>query len=409
MTKSIRAWMAWAVVTFFYAYQYILRVIPGIMMDEIRLKYTVDASQFGDFSGIYYIGYTLLMLPIGYFLDRFGPRLIVSFSIVAALLGLVPLVYSDSWTMAVVGRFLLGIGSCGAILGVFKVIRQEFPAHRFATMLGLSVTVGVMGALYGGAPVQLLTDTYGWTDVLKGLMLLGFALAVGALIVFSNNAKDLEPKNPPSLLADIKAIFMHKKILWIALFAALMVGPLEGFADVWGKSFLVSVYGMDKAQAAFIPSLMFIGMAIGSPLLAYIAEKRNSFMLVTLLSGGGMFVLFSLFLFFALPIWAVYASLTLIGIFSAYQILAIHMNGTSVSKDHAGLATAFTNMVIMSFGTFFHIGIGKTMVALWDGQMTDTVAVYTPFAYRMALGLIPLGCLLGVMGFYFVKRKYRGN
>ena len=191
MTKSIRAWMAWAVVTFFYAYQYILRVIPGIMMDEIRLKYTVDASQFGDFSGIYYIGYTLLMLPIGYFLDRFGPRLIVSFSIVAALLGLVPLVYSDSWTMAVVGRFLLGIGSCGAILGVFKVIRQEFPAHRFATMLGLSVTVGVMGALYGGAPVQLLTDTYGWTDVLKGLMLLGFALAVGALIVFSNNAKDL--------------------------------------------------------------------------------------------------------------------------------------------------------------------------------------------------------------------------
>lgn len=405
MTKGMRSWFAWGVVTLFYAYQYILKVAPAIMIDDIREKFTIDATQFGTFSGVYYIGYSLIHLPLGYWLDRFGPRLVVTIAILISLLGMIPLVYSDSWTMAVLGRFLLGAGSAGAILGVFKVIRQEFPAHRFATLLGFSVTVGVMGAMYGGAPVEMLMRDHGWMDVSKGLIILGAVLAGVTFMVFSNHKKDHEPTNPPSLRDDISALMRHKKVWWVALCAAMMVGPLEGFADVWGRSFLINVYGLSKETAAFAPSLMFIGMAIGCPLLARVSEKYNAFLSITRYAGLGMGILCILFLYFKLSVAILYPVFFIIGILSAYQVLAIHLNGVSVSKDHAGLVTAFTNMVIMSFGSVFHYGIGSTMDLLWDGQTAAGVPVYAPQAYSISLGLIPLGCFLGFIGFQKLLRK----
>ncbi len=64
-TSRIMAYCAWIIASIFYAYQYILRVMPNIMFDDIMQQLHIDAAVFGQFSGIYYIGYTLMHLPIG--------------------------------------------------------------------------------------------------------------------------------------------------------------------------------------------------------------------------------------------------------------------------------------------------------------------------------------------------------
>jgi sugar phosphate permease len=45
------AWSAWLIVSIFYAYQYILRVIPNIMMNDIMQQFHMDDAVLGQFSG----------------------------------------------------------------------------------------------------------------------------------------------------------------------------------------------------------------------------------------------------------------------------------------------------------------------------------------------------------------------
>src|SRR5215213_258326 len=122
--SRIIAWAVWMIASVFYAYQYILRVMPSIMLDDIMQQFHIGAAVFGQFSGVYYIGYSLMHLPIGIMLDRYGPRKIMTGCILLTVIGLLPIIYAQSWMYPILGRALIGIGSSAAILGTFKIIRM---------------------------------------------------------------------------------------------------------------------------------------------------------------------------------------------------------------------------------------------------------------------------------------------
>ncbi len=396
---AAQAWLAWGIVSFFYAFQYILRVSPSIMMDDIRVKFSLDTQQFGDFSGIYYIGYALMHIPVGLMLDRFSPRQVISGSIFLCSLGIAPLVYTDSWEMAFWGRFLLGAGSSTAILGVFKVISLNFPAKKLGTILGFSVTIGLLGGIYGGQPVQSLVSAYGWSDVVKMLVYTGIGLALLTYFLIPKR-KDVHDDVPLKTIgSDLKTVCKAPLVLSTALFAAMMVGPMEGFADVWGVSYLMQVYELSKDTASSLPSLIFFGMGFGSPMLAFIAEKHNSHVAIVKLSALVMGGLFVAMLFSQLSLLALQVSFFIIGVFSAYQVLIMHINSTRVASNYAGLVTAITNMVIMSFGYIFHHLIGRIMNESWTGESIDGIRVYSSQAYTNGLVVIPIALGLAVIGF----------
>src|SRR6188768_3761082 len=120
------AWSVWLIASVFYAYQYVLRVMPNIMLGDIMLQFGIDEAAFGQFSGVYYIGYSLMHIPLGLMLDRFGPRKVMTGCILLTLVGLLPLLFASTWSYPVAGRFLIGLSSSAAILGVFKLIRMMF-------------------------------------------------------------------------------------------------------------------------------------------------------------------------------------------------------------------------------------------------------------------------------------------
>lgn len=95
-TSRVIAWFVWIIASIFYAYQYILRVMPSIMMNDITAQFHIDATVFGQFSGVYYLGYSLMHLPIGILLDRFGPRKIMTLCILLPVVGLLPLLFQNT-------------------------------------------------------------------------------------------------------------------------------------------------------------------------------------------------------------------------------------------------------------------------------------------------------------------------
>lgn len=384
--KRTWAWGAWIIASVFYAYQYVLRVMPSIMLTDIMEQFNINAATFGQFSGVYYIGYSLMHLPIGIMLDRFGPKKVMTLSIILTVLGLMPLLFSNYWLFPIIGRFFVGLGSSAAILGVFKIIRMTFKEKEFPRMLSFSVTIGLIGAIYGGGPVSYLKEVFGYQTVIEAFAFAGIGLALITYWLVP------EIKKPPekTIASDIKSVLSNAKVIWTCVFAGLMVGPLEGFADVWGAGFLKHVYGFDSSLAASMPSVIFVGMCFGAPLLSFIAGKIGY---VRAIIGAGitMATSFALLLLWQMSIEVMMGSFILVGISSAYQILAIYKASTYVQESVAGLTTAIANMIIMIFGYLFHSVIG--------GIINLTGGEFAPFALICGTSIIPITLSIGVCGF----------
>lgn len=404
MATRSRMWLMWGLASFFYAYQYILRLLPNVTMGDLMAQFQIDAQIFGQLSGIYYIGYALMHIPLGLWLDRIGPKIMLPICMILCGVGLLPFVYADSWLYPCVGRFLIGIGSSGAILGVFKIIRLCFAEKDFTKMLGFSVTIGLMGAIYGGWPVHWMLGYFGWQHTFLGLALVGIIFAIITFFLVPASSE-----STGSIFKDIKAVFGNINVIFICLLAGFMVGPLEGFADGWSGGFLQTVYGLGEDAAASLPTLIFIGMGFGSPLLSMLAQKWGNYFLAIAATAFVMAVSFSLLLTGAMPPITLSALFFLIGFCCAYQILAIYKAGLAAKPEVVGLTTAVANMIIMLFGYVFHAGIGFIMSRVWDGVTVDGVAQYSSAQYMQALSFIPIMLAVGLVGFLWLAKREAGR
>lgn len=404
-SKLAVAWVLCLLTSIFYAFQYVLRLLPNIMKDEIMLKYAIDASDFGNFNGIYYIGYSLLHLPVGLMLDRIGPKYVLSVSIFLCGLGIIPPLYCDSWWINVFGRFLLGAGSTTAILGMFYVIRLNFPPERFASILGISVTLGLAGALFGNRPLGILKEIFGWENVLHILFIVAIILSVLFLVTMPNQKENVEHQKV-SIISDLRELLSNTHVWAVALLAGLMIGPLEGFTDAWGVPFFKTVYAIDEANSQILPSMIFLGFCFGAPVLGYLGQKYKRPYSIMIFSALLMGLIFSLILMFQLTnIPLLYVLMTLAGVLCAYQIFMIFINTRVVKPYLVGISSSFTNMVVMSFGAIFHSVIGWIMVKCWDGQTVDGLPVYSSHAHIYGLMIIPLALFGAFLGFILIKPK----
>ncbi len=385
------AFAVWSIAAIFYAYQYILRVMPSSMLEDLMLQFNFDAATYGQFSGVYYIGYSAMHLPIGIALDRFGPRKVMTICILLTVIGLLPIIFSDYWVLPIIGRAFIGIGSSAAILGTFKVIRVAFNEKSFASMLGWAVTIGLLGAIYGGGPVNYLSEHIGYINVVEILTIAGLVLAILTYIV----VPEVKTKNDSSVIADIKEVMTNKRVLAICALGGMMVGPLEGFADVWGSVFLKNAYGINETIAASLPSLIFIGMSIGSPLIGYVAEKSGYYIGTIAFCALTMAIGFIALVSSEMPESYISADFIIIGICCAYQILVIYKASTYVREHVASLTNAVANMIIMSFGYVVHTVMGSTIDLL--GGKNDIKAL----TYGVAT--IPAAMLIALFGFWLMK------
>lgn len=387
------AWAIWMIASIFYAYQYILRVMPNIMINDILQQFNIDATTFGQYSGVYYIGYSLMHLPIGIMLDRFGPKKVMPICSLLTVVGSLPIIFSDYWIYPIIGRALIGMGSSAAILGAFKIIRMGFVEAKFTRMLSICVTIGLIGAIYGGGPVNSLCNALGYKSVTIIFAFIGLFLSAVAYIIIPKISYTAKT----TVIADIKSVFASKKAILVCFFAGLMVGPLEGFADVWGTQYFKQVYGFEGTLAASLPSVIFLGMCFGAPLLSLIAEKTNRYFDTIIVSGAIMALSFFALLNGKMPSISITIMFAIVGVCCAYQIIAIYKASTYVAENVVGLTTAVANMIIMIFGYLFHTVIGWTIQHLGG---TDN-----PQAFIYGISVIPFCLCISVAGFYCLSRR----
>jgi sugar phosphate permease len=433
-------WLMWFGPLVFFAYQFVIRIAPGLVMPELMQKFHIDATSFGLFASMYYLGYAGMQIPVAVLLDRVGPKKVISFCALLCSVGTLGLVWTDHWGVALLSRFFIGVGSAAGFLGTSKVISLWFAEKMYARMVGLTFTFGLMGALYGGKPVSSLITLFGWEKVLMLVGWVGLGLSVLLFVVVKNpkdfcgstgqkrengkheNAQHGKNKNistpttstlNTSVLSDLKTILTNPKILMLALANFLMVGALEGFADVWGVPYFMETKNLPKDTAALLTSTVFFGMLFGGPLLAYFSDKLKSEAKVTIACGFSLASLFAVLLYFnaSLNITMLYSIMFLTGILCCYQVLVFSMGVRLVSAERSGIAVAFLNCINMLGGSFFHSSIGKLLDLFWTGNYNTVLQVktYEVSTYTTALSVIPSAALAGALLLVWVHRLSAKN
>ncbi|MBY0462356.1 MAG: MFS transporter, partial [Alphaproteobacteria bacterium] len=289
-----------------------------------------------------------------------------------------------------------------------KVVSLWFSTKVYAKMIGYTFTLGLLGALYGGKPVNYLLEHWGTEKVMVAIALAG--LFIAAVIFLSGTKQENTQKNGESFtLKSLFELLKKPSLLLLALANLLMVGSLEGFADVWGVTYLTKAYALSKGDAAGAVSFIFIGMLFGGPLLAYVTEKTNPFLVIGT-SGFCMAVLFFIMLNFSswLNNYTLYMLFFIVGIFCCYQVIVFSVGTQMVPSALAGVTVAFLNSINMLGGSFFHTLIGSLLDIFWNGSMVNGVRLYDTSSYTLALLAIPITAALGafIIATLKVTQKY---
>ena len=82
-----RAYLAWAAVAIAYAIAFLQRVSPQSVNLNFMTDFSTDAAGVAMLASSYFWGYTLMQIPAGILVDRFGVRRVVLFSMAASSLG----------------------------------------------------------------------------------------------------------------------------------------------------------------------------------------------------------------------------------------------------------------------------------------------------------------------------------
>lgn len=404
------SYFMWFLPTLFFAFQFILRLWPGLMMDSITQQFAINATMFGLLASVYYWGYALMQIPVAMMLDRYGAKYILFFS--ASICGLATILFSftDNFYIALLSRLLIGIGSAAGFLTTSKIISEWFPKNKYSQMVGFSFMLGLVGAVYGGKPVNNLVEASGYMNISVVLGLASIAIGILALF-FLKSKKDTAKSAEVALnLKDFFKLLTSPAICLLGIANLLMVGSLEGFADVWGVNYLMCAYQLGKGEAAGITSFIFIGMIFGGPILAYLGSYFGNYKII-IGCGLGMALLCCLIFYAGLEYNYYFFSglFLLIGILCCYQVVVFSVGNDLVSAKLLGITVAFLNCVNMLGGSFFHSVIGKLMDIFWAGQYDNNgiSRSYEVINYSYALSIIPICSMLGALTVLYIARKYK--
>lgn len=278
LSAKKQAILIYGLATSFLFYKYLVEVSPSVMTHKLMVFFKVGAVGLGNIAASYYYIYFIMQLPMGILLDRFGPRRVITICIFLCALGTLIFALSGTFLTACIGRFFTGFGASVAAIGTLKLITLWFDRKYFALMTGLMMTIGMLGAVGGEAPLSLAIDHFTWQQTLFFLSAFGFVLTVCFWFVVQGEPpyadQELESHKPP-LWKSLKIVLSKPQTWWLSLYSGFAFAPITAFGGLWGVPFLEKTYAISHTEAAFSSSLIFIGFAIGAPLFGYLSEKQG--------------------------------------------------------------------------------------------------------------------------------------
>lgn len=374
------AWYTLAVLLVANAFNYLDRMIVGLLVEPIRHQFDLNDAQVGLLiGGTFALVFTFASIPIGRLVDQFDRRRIIAvgclvWSLCAALLG-----FARSFVELLLGRMGVAVGEAALAPSAVSMIADAFPRSsmgRALAIYGVGAVAGSGLAFLGGAALlatvtampPLTLPGYGEVAAWQAtLMLTGLLSLIVIPVVFTVREPartGLLKGSGVSATATLRFLGDHLAYFLPHFFGFALLQMFVYALTSWVPAFLVRAHGMTPSEAGTAYGLVWLtagvaGAIAGGILADWIARRRG--------------------LRSALWILAV-ASLCLWPLAALYPLV-----------ESTGLALALVGA--MTFTTCLPVGLSNLLLqGIAPNQMRGQVVAITTFAVNLiAFGVGPTG------------------
>ena len=360
--------VVFAVVLASFVLSFFHRTAPAAIAGELTRAFAINSAVLGTIAATYFYVYTLLQIPVGVLADTLGPRRIMALGSLVAGVGSLVFALAPTWEIAAAGRTLVGIGVSVAFIAILKINAVWFPAERFATLNGVTMFAGNLGAVVAGAPLAWIVTWASWRTVFVGLAALSLALSALSWLLVRDRPEDLGFAPVHAARHDAgggvhwtRALseVLRNPATWPCFFLNLGAGgSFLAWVGLWSVPFLQDVHGMSRVVAAQHASLFLLGVALGALVIGVVSDRLRN-------RRGVMIAYTFLYALSWLPwvfdarfsLWASHAWFLLMGLTAPAFVLGWTVAKEVNRPEHSGIATSVVNV-----GIFLGTGILQPLV-----------------------------------------------
>lgn len=383
------------VVAYFLSYFY--RSANAVIADDLSRDLTLSASQLGLMTSLFFLSFSAAQVPLGALLDRFGARFVTSGLMLSAVLGSLLFAGAQSFAMLALGRALIGLGMAGVLMGSLKAFSGWFPPQVFATVSGLFLGLGSIGALAAATPLAAFNDAFGWRAAFQGGAVL-IVLAAGGIAAFGRPAPGAEARTASTEDdGSLFQIFTSVKFWRIGLLGFALTGSMFAYQGLWAGPYLVDRIGLESIAAGNLLLLMGIGVSGGYMVVGWVAD-RLGLAPVTAAGAIGMVLVQLALAFFpgTAPAGALPLLFLSFGLFGSFSVLFFALIRQQFPLNMTGRAVTAVNFLGMVGSALLQWLLG-VIVGLFPA---GTEGGYPAIAYNTAL-LVTSGLIMVALAFYW--------
>ncbi len=401
----IRAYAAFALAAAYFGHEFVQRVSTSVIVADLMAEFAVGGAVLGSMSAFYFYAYAGMQIPVGVLIDRFGPRRLMSFAAGISALGALLFALSPSIEYAYAGRALIGLGASFSWIGVMTVVTLWLPPAAFSGMAGLGQGIGMLGAVFGQAPLALLVGEFGWRATVGGLAAVGATISLSLFLTIPDVAP--KPAQVRSRIAQGLRVAASNRETWLnAVYGLSMTGTMLAFAGLWAVPWLVTVHGLERASAAALSSTMFIGWAVGSPLIGWLSDRASRRKVFQVGSGGAMVLSLLAILYIpGMPAPVMALLMFVNGVCASGMILAYGAARSHSPPEASGATYGLVNTGVVGSGAIFQPLLGLLLDFNWDGAMRAGARVYSADAYDAAFAVLPCVAAIGTLAAALTREK----
>jgi len=249
---AIPLFLAFASAYFFSA---LIRAITATLAPTLVQEFTLTASDLGLLSGGYFFGFSMTQLPLGTWLDRFGPKRVLLAFLSVAVIGCLCFAAADSFWTLCAARIACGVGLSACLMAPLTAYRRWYRPDNLQRASSWMLMTGSLGFVASTLPVQWLMPVLGWRGIFGALAaLLLLAIAAVAWVVPrwpAPTAATAAPDDAPGLRQGAyAAVFRHPYFRSLTPFGFFAYGGMVAMQTLWAARWLTAMAGYTPEQAA---------------------------------------------------------------------------------------------------------------------------------------------------------------
>lgn len=236
-------------------YRAFLAVLTPVLENDLGMT-KVDLATA---SGLWFLAFALMQLPVGAALDRFGPRLTTAACLMVGALGAALFAAAGSPDGIKLAMLLIGAGCAPVLMASYYIFAREFSATAFATLAAATIGIGSLGNIAASLPLTAAVEAFGWRETVFGLA------AVTAVVGVAVFALVRDPARVEAGLGGSVLSLLRIPQLW-PIFAMMFVcyAPAAGLRGLWLGPYFTDVWGYSRAEIGQAGLWMGLAMVAGS-------------------------------------------------------------------------------------------------------------------------------------------------